>query len=219
VVLSGIPGLLGKFLCFGYVRFLRLPGTSDEEENQNVSRLAKVNSVAWSVFDAEFANSFTDGFCVSEVAERETTDADLDASQYLKIAKFPKPGGEDLGLANFDHVLTIVHSLNFFKRASCYPKKRTGSEPMGMHTFEKVLSDGKPRGGADDGVNFALWAKRALSLIDPFDDVSRRKNRHAVEAPAGLTLFNLGAMITAVIVRYDVVVFASKTSKLAQESH
>jgi hypothetical protein len=33
----------------------------------------------------------------------------------LKIARFPKPGGEDFGLANFDHLLTIVHRWILFK--------------------------------------------------------------------------------------------------------
>jgi hypothetical protein len=116
-------------------------------------------------------------------------------------------------------MLTIVHILNFFKQAFRRQNKRTGSEPMGMHTFEEGFSDGKARGRTEDGINFALWAKRALALIYPLDDVSRRENCHAVEASAGFALLDFGAMITAVIVGHDVIVFPAKPSKSAQEGH
>jgi hypothetical protein len=115
VVLSGIFGLLGELLCFGYIRLLRTLCASDEEENQQASRSLKVDSVAWPVIDAQFADSLTNRLYVSEVAEREAANADLNASQCLKIAKFPKPSRENFGLTNLDHVLTIVHDGFLFK--------------------------------------------------------------------------------------------------------
>jgi hypothetical protein len=103
-------GLLGEFLRLGNIRLLRTLCASNEEENQQASRSLEVDPVAGSIIDAQFADALADRFCVSEVPEREAANADLNASKRLKIAKFPKPCGEDFGLPNFDRLLTIVHS-------------------------------------------------------------------------------------------------------------
>jgi hypothetical protein len=69
----------------------------------------KVNPVARAVVDAQLAYAFADRFDISKVAEREPTDADLNAGSRLFVAEFAKPVCEEVGLADLDHVLTIVH--------------------------------------------------------------------------------------------------------------
>jgi hypothetical protein len=44
--------LLCKLLCLDDVRILRLLGVSNEEKNQQVSNLVKVDLVPWTVVDA-----------------------------------------------------------------------------------------------------------------------------------------------------------------------
>lgn len=96
--------LLGKLLCFRNIRVLRPFAATCKQQNQQVSLLLQINPITRSVIDAQFADTFANRFHISEVAQRETADADLNASPSLLIAQFTKPVGEDFGLANLDHM-------------------------------------------------------------------------------------------------------------------
>ena len=108
--------LLCQLLCFGNVRILRFLVASDEEENQQASHALKIDPVTWTVIDAKFADAFTAGLYVSEVAQRKAANADLDASPCILVAQLTKPIGEDFGLANLDRLLIIVHVMILVKQ-------------------------------------------------------------------------------------------------------
>ena len=94
---------------------LRFLGASNEQKHQKASDAEKIDPVTRSVIDAQFTDAFADGFYVSEVAEREAADTDLNASPRLFVAKLAQPTCEEVGLADLDHVLTIVHSGDFLQ--------------------------------------------------------------------------------------------------------
>jgi hypothetical protein len=75
----------------------------------------KVDPVSRPVIDTQLADAFSDGLYVSEVAQREAADANLDASPSLFVAELAQPIREEVGLADLDHALTIVHIAIFFK--------------------------------------------------------------------------------------------------------
>jgi len=87
---------------------------------------------------------------------------------------------------------------------------RVASEPVLLHAGEKLLGDRITRTRADNGVNAAAWTKRTLigsrdavirRLLDPVFDLGRLENSQAVETATALTLKNLRAMPTAMLVR------------------
>jgi hypothetical protein len=49
-------------------------------------------------------------------SDMEAADADLDASPRLFVAEFAQPVRDEVGLADLDHLLTIVHGWIFLKR-------------------------------------------------------------------------------------------------------
>ena len=102
--------LLCKLLCFGDVRVLSFLVASDKEQNQQTSDLLKVNAVSWPVIDAQLTDAFADRLYVSEVAQREAADANLNASPRLFVAEFTQPVCKEVGLADLDRLLTIVHA-------------------------------------------------------------------------------------------------------------
>lgn len=69
----------------------------------------KVDSVTRPVIDAQLTDAFADGPYISKVAQREAADTDLNASPGLIVAEFTQPVCEEVGLADLDRVLTIVH--------------------------------------------------------------------------------------------------------------
>jgi hypothetical protein len=87
--------LLGQFLCFGNVRVLRFLVTSDEEENQQASDALKIDPVTWTAIDAQLADAIANRLYVSKVAQRETADADLNATFCFLVAQFAEATCKD----------------------------------------------------------------------------------------------------------------------------
>jgi hypothetical protein len=53
----------------------------------------------------------------------------------------------------------------------------------------------------------------SLTVVDPFNDLLWRKDCHAIEASAGLTLFQFGAISPAMVMRENVVVVLAAESR------
>ena len=118
VVLRVNLSLLGKLLRFGDICVLSFLVASNEEENQQTSDLSKVDPVPWPVIDAQLTDAFADRLYVSEVAQREAADANLNASPSLLVAELAQLFRKEVCLPDLDHALTIVHSGAFMHEIS-----------------------------------------------------------------------------------------------------
>ena len=96
---------------FGNVFILGLLGASDKERNQRASNLVKVGPVTWPMIDARLAYTLANRLDIFEVAQREATGSDLDASPCLFIAELARPICREVGLADLDHVFPTVCDL------------------------------------------------------------------------------------------------------------
>ena len=87
---------------------------------------------------------------------------------------------------------------------------RVASEPVLFHAGEKLHCDRIAGTRPDNGINAAAWTKRTLTgsrdayirrLLDPVFDLGRLENSQAVETATAVTMKNLRAMQTAMLVR------------------
>jgi hypothetical protein len=96
--------LLGELLCFPDIRVLCFLDASDEEKHRKASDLCEADAISRTVIDAQFADATAQGLHITEVAQREAADTNLDAGSRLFIAEFAQPGCEEVGLTDLNHV-------------------------------------------------------------------------------------------------------------------
>lgn len=94
--------LLGEFLCFDDVGFLRLFRATGKEKQDGVSNSVNIDSVTRPVVDAQFADAFADRFDIAKVAEREPTNTNLNVCSGLFVARFTPPACEEVSLSDLD---------------------------------------------------------------------------------------------------------------------
>lgn len=70
----------------------------------------EIDPVYRPIIDPKLAYTFPDWFHIAEVAERKSSDANLNSLPRLVVPKPANPIAEGLGLAHFDQPLTIVHT-------------------------------------------------------------------------------------------------------------
>ena len=113
VVLRVICNLKCHCFRFGDVCLLGLFGSCGEQEEQPLSLLHQIDAITGPVIDSQLAHALADRLDVAQVAKRKAADSNLNAGSGLFVAKFAKPTGEKVSLANLDHALTIIHSHCF----------------------------------------------------------------------------------------------------------
>src|SRR5574337_45049 len=100
-------------------------------------------SITGAVVDPQFGNAFTHRLHVARVAGGEPFDPDQDSSACLNVAQAVEPLGEDLGLANLDHEITVAVRLQTVKSGCFIGKLLAVSQPMSRHpTLECAQSAG-----------------------------------------------------------------------------
>ncbi len=74
--------------------------------------LGKLHTLAWSIIDPEFRNAFANWPNVSNVAERNAPDADVNPGFRALIFKRLKPFMIDVRFPNFDH-LDVLYPIRY----------------------------------------------------------------------------------------------------------
>ena len=82
--------------------------------------MCQVNPVTRSVVDPKLAYSFADRFDIAQIAERESANARQYSKLCLIVPQFSEPVGVSIGLTNFEHLLTIIHSGSLIKKKTYY---------------------------------------------------------------------------------------------------
>jgi hypothetical protein len=95
--------IAGQFESGLNVFVLGLLVASSQQNDQDPSSLDVINPIAWSVVDAQFGNTFTDGLHVSREAMDETVNPGLDAGESLKVFQPIDPSRELMGFNDFLH--------------------------------------------------------------------------------------------------------------------
>ena len=69
----------------------------------------EIDAVTGAEIDSEFANAVADRFDVAEIAEAEATNPGVDPRGRAKVTKTANPSAERCGLANFNHLYSIIY--------------------------------------------------------------------------------------------------------------
>ncbi len=78
-------------------------------------RLFEIHPVTGTLIDTQLRNTLTDRLNVARVAQAESFDPRLDARPRLQISQAIEPFGEEIGLADLDHLGTVAVWLHTVK--------------------------------------------------------------------------------------------------------
>ena len=86
-----------------------------KQDHQRPAAAHEVNPITGPEVYSQFRDTLTDWLHIAEIAERQSSNTNIDTCTNLPITQAIKPSGKNLGLPYFDHLLFVSYKIHYCK--------------------------------------------------------------------------------------------------------
>jgi len=86
-----------------------------QQNNQLSPTLLEIDPVTWAIVDSQLRDTFANWRCIARVSSSEPFNPCLDARSRMEVAQRVESSSEQVGLANFNHEVTVAVRLHIVK--------------------------------------------------------------------------------------------------------